>query len=99
MTSSNSGEITLSSRVAIASNQITSQLGDESVILGLNDGMYYGLNSIGTRIWGLLDRSRSVREVCEVIQEEYEVGSAECEQAVLTLLQDLQERALVEVQP
>ncbi len=83
--------------VVVAGNQITSQLGDESVILGLDDGMYYGLDAIGTRIWRLLDHPRSVREICEMIQEEYEVGSVACEDAVLNLLRDLNAKALVEV--
>ena len=97
MSNSSSHQITLDSCVIVASDQITSQLGDESVILGLSDGMYYGLDAIGTRIWSLLDRPRSVRDICGVIQEEYEVAPADCEQAVLALLRDLSDRTLVEI--
>ena len=97
MSNSNPDEISLDSCMVVTSDQITSQLGDESVILNLSDGMYYGLDLIGTRIWGLLDRPRAVREICGVIQDEYEVGPAECEQAVLALLRDLNARALVEI--
>lgn len=99
MTSPSPGEINLDSCVVVVSDQITSQLGDESVILGLNDGMYYGLDAIGTRIWALLGKPRSVREICEIIQEEYEVLPAACEEAVLALLRDLNTRALVEIRP
>lgn len=88
-------EVSIDSHVVVVREQVTSHLGDESVILSLNDGMYYGLNSLGTRIWGLLDRPRPVREICEMIQEGYEVGPAECEQAVLALLRDLIARGLV----
>lgn len=97
MASSQPAEVSLDSCVVVASEQITSELGNESVILSLNDGMYYGLDPIGTHIWRLLDRPRQVREICGVIQEGYEVGSAECEQAVLALLRDLITRGLVEV--
>jgi hypothetical protein len=45
----------------------------------------------------MLDRPRSVREICEVIQEEYEVQAPACEQAVLALLKDLNGRDLVEI--
>ncbi len=97
MTNSHPSDVSLDSYLVVASDQITSQLGDESVILSLNDGMYYGLDPIGTRIWSLLDRPRQVREICGVIQEGYEVGPAECEQAVLALLRDLIARGLVEI--
>jgi hypothetical protein len=97
MSHSSPQEVSLDSRVVVSSDQITSRLGDESVMLSLNDGMYYGLDSIGTRIWGMLDRPRSVREICQVIQEEYDVEAPACEQAVLALLQDLKGRDLVEI--
>lgn len=88
--------IGLGSRLVVTDKQITSQLGDESVILDLTDGIYYGLDSIGTSIWTLLGSPRSVQEICDLIQQEYDVGSAACEEAVLALLQDLEARALIE---
>jgi hypothetical protein len=97
MTQSYQHEINMDSRIVASSDQITSHLGAESVMLNLSDGMYYGLDSIGTRIWAMLDRPRSVREICEVIQEEYEVQAPACEQAVLALLKDLNGRDLVEI--
>ena len=97
MTSSRSEEISVDTCAVVVSDQITSQLGDESVVLGLKDGIYYGLDPIGTRIWGLLDCPRTVRQICDVIQSEYEVGTSECEKAVLALMRDLHARALIEV--
>jgi hypothetical protein len=97
MTHSCPQEISLDSCVVVSSDQITSQLGDESVMLSLSDGMYYGLDPIGTRIWSMLDHPRSVREICEVLQEEYDVQTSECEQSVLALLRDLKGRDLVEI--
>lgn len=97
MANSQPAEVSLGSNIVLASDQITSELGDESVILSLKDGMYYGLDPIGTRIWRLLDRPREVREICGVIQDGYEVAPAECEQAVLALLRDLNARGLVKI--
>jgi hypothetical protein len=38
--------------VAVAADhQVSSQLGDETVILHLEDGVYYGLDPVGTSIW------------------------------------------------
>ena len=99
MTKFCSNEINLDTCLVVASDQITSQLGDESVILGLSDGMYYGLDAIGTRIWGLLDCPQSARRICEALREDYEVQAVECEDAVLALLRDLKTRALIEIRP
>ena len=89
-------EVSLDSKMVAVNDQIASQLGDESVILNLNDGMYYGLDSIGTRIWQLLEQPRGVREICALIQDDYEVEPAECENAVLALVRELNARGLVE---
>ncbi len=47
MSNSASGLIDWESRFVVTDQQITSQLGDESVILALNEGIYYGLDEIG----------------------------------------------------
>jgi hypothetical protein len=62
--------IDFQSRFVVTEQQITSQLGDESVILDLSDGIYYGLDPIGTRIWNLLESPRSVQDLCDQLQEE-----------------------------
>jgi hypothetical protein len=83
-------------RFVVTDKQITSQLGEESVILGLDDGIYYGLDSLGTRVWTLLSSPRSAREICEDIKLDYDVSATACEEAVLALLQDMESRALIE---
>jgi hypothetical protein len=90
-------EISLDSTIVVVSDQIASQLGEESVILNLNDGMYYGLDPIGTRIWQLLEQPRGVREICALLQDEYDVATAECENEVLSLVRELNGRGLVEI--
>lgn len=97
MPNSNSEHISLESSLVVSGDQITSQLGDESVMLSLKDGIYYGLDALGTRIWGLMKQPRSVREICETIEGEYDVQPDACEQAVLALLRDLEARNLVEI--
>lgn len=98
MTTPSPDDIALDTRVAASSSQIASKLGDESVILSLSDGMYYGLDAVGTRVWALLDRPRPVREICDAIEREHDVEAPECQQAVLALVRDLVDRGLVDVQ-
>jgi hypothetical protein len=96
MPSSPDETIDLETRVVASDRQITSQLGDESIILDLDKGVYFGLDAIGSRIWTMLETPCSAREVCDVLQQEYEVAPAECEEAILALFQDLHGRALIE---
>ena len=79
----------------VSDGQITSQLGDESIILELNEGIYYGLDQIGTRVWELLQAPRSIRQICEAIRQDYDVSTDACIEAVAALVADLEARTLV----
>jgi hypothetical protein len=84
--------------VAVAADrQVSSQLGDEAVILQLDDGVYYGLDPVGTRIWALLQEPRRIADIRDRIIEEYEVDPERCERDLAGLLDDLLSRRLIEL--
>jgi hypothetical protein len=83
--------------VVAVPNQVSSSLGDEAVILELTQGIYYGLNEVGARIWMLLKQPRRAGEIRDVILDEYEVKSEAGTRDVLALLTELAERGLIEV--
>ena len=87
--------LTLDSRVVASDEQVHTSLGDEAVILGLQDGVYYGLDSVGARVWSLLVAPRRVSEIVAVVTEEFDVGPERCEHDVLALLAELAERRLI----
>lgn len=89
--------VAASSIVVAAKDQIGCDLGGEEVILDLKSGVYYGLNSVGSRIWSLLLEPISVGRVVDVITSEYEVETDECFQAVSEFLQQMIDNRLVEI--
>jgi hypothetical protein len=89
--------ISLNSTVVAVEDQVSSQVGDEAVILHMRDGIYYGLDPVGAGIWELLQEPRTVHEIRDRLLSEYEVEGARCEADLLSLLQELMERRLVRV--
>ncbi|WP_366918539.1 lasso peptide biosynthesis PqqD family chaperone [Acaryochloris sp. IP29b_bin.148] len=89
--------ISADTTVVATSEQVSSDLAGESVILNLKTGMYFGLNEVGASVWTLLQQPRSVQEICDQILNEYEVDSEQCQQDVLKLLQELIESELIEI--
>jgi hypothetical protein len=83
--------------VRAVAHQVSCDLAGEVVILNLQDGVYYGLNAVGARIWGLLEQPRSVEEIHAVLLEEYDIDAAVCEKQVAAVLNDLAAHGLVEV--
>ncbi len=72
------------------------EVNGETVLLDLASENYFGLDEIGTRIWGLLQAGSSVGETLETLLGEYEVERETLEDDVGKLLQKLQEAGLVE---
>ena len=83
------------SRVVVSDEQVSTSLGDETVILGMRDGVYYGLDAVGARVWALLATPHQVSELVHAILGEFDVTPEQCERDVLALLDDLSERRLV----
>jgi hypothetical protein len=81
----------------VLDNQVSTVLDDETVILHLEDGVYYGLDPVGTSIWQLLQEPRPVAEIRDRIVEEFDVDPERCARDLDALLSDLAERRLIEV--
>jgi len=90
--------LTRSSIVVAAEHQTSAEVDGESVILDLEEGVYYGLNPVGARIWAELQEPASVEEIAAAITAEYDVDSAQCLEDVLSLLRNLEENDLIEVE-
>lgn len=89
--------ISLESVVVAVPDQVSSDVGGEAVVLGLDRGVYYGLNAVAARIWQLIQEPRRLSDVAAVILEEYEIDRARCERDLLALVHQLIAEGLVEV--
>lgn len=85
--------------VTASKDQLASDIGGETVILGLTAGRYYGVDAVGARIWQLIQTPTRVADVCAAIVSEYEVEPVRCEQDVLELLRRMLDAGLVEEVP
>ena len=90
-------EISHGSIVVVSKDQVSCDLTGEAAILNLNDGMYYGLNEVGARIWSLLSEPIRVEQIRNQIEREYDVDVERCEKDLITLLGKLQDAGLIEV--
>jgi hypothetical protein len=90
--------ISINSLVSVSREQLSCDLVGEAVILNLRTGVYYGLDSVGARIWALLQEPRRASEVIEIVLDEYDVERNQCELDLLNLLTELEARDLLEIQ-
>ena len=89
--------ITAESTVVASENQVSTQLGDEAVILGAEEGQYFGLNDVGALVWSLVQKPVQVSRVSAAVCEQYEVEADQCLEDVIALLTDLRKKGLIHV--
>ena len=81
--------------VKIHSQAAISRLGEETVILHLESGVYFGLDPIGTRIWEGLTEGQTGQEICLAISEEFKQPVSKVEKDVRAFLEDLEANGLL----
>lgn len=52
-------------------------VGDEAVLWSERDGMYYGLDEVGTRVWRLGTAGSTLETMHRALLDEYEVDSVQ----------------------
>lgn len=83
--------------VVAVKDSVSCDLDGETVILNVPEGVYYGLDPVGTFIWQQIAQPRTINALRDAVLEEYEVEPDRCEADLLELIRDLASNRLVEV--
>ena len=84
-------------RVVASRGQLSTTLSGEAVILGLEDGVYYGLDGAGVRIWELVQQPAVLEDVANAICREFDVGREAAMTDLLALADDLVAHGLLDI--
>jgi len=76
---------------------VFSTIDGETVMMSISNGMYYGMDTIGSRIWELIAQPRKVMDLCHMLQDEFDVEQEPCLRDVLEFLNDLADENIVKV--
>lgn len=72
---------------------------DQGVILNINANRYHSLNTVGARIWELLEKPQTAGELCSHLLQEFEVDAATCQAEVMQFVSHLLERGIIHADP
>jgi len=74
-----------------------SSVGDETVILHLTNGTYYGLDALGTRIWAMIKQGIATPDICQLLADEFEIDLTTIESDARKFLMDLEAQGILVV--
>ncbi len=83
--------------MSASQTQVSCDLAGESAILEFSQGIYYGLDEIGARVWRMLDKPIVAREIIQQLLQEYEVEESTLWADVSRLLAELLDKKLIQV--
>lgn len=85
--------------LAIPEHVLSNNLGDETVLLNLQTGIYYGLDPVGSRIWALIQKHGKLGTLHALLLDQYEATSEQIWMDLVALLAQMRQKGLVEYQP
>jgi hypothetical protein len=85
------------SKYKLTTQQISSNLSGEVIILDHGKGVYYGLDEVGALVYTELEKEpQTVESLCRLVCAEYEIQESECIHDIELLIKDLIKEKLVE---
>jgi len=76
---------------------VASDIDGETVMMSIENGKYYGLDDIGSRIWELIEQPIKVSDLIDALLERFDVDRETCERDVLKFLNELNDDKILAV--
>ena len=96
-TDTSRGALTAHSRIALSKDTVSCDLAGEMAIVNLSNGVYYGLDAVGARVWALLRQPATFENLCGSLLRDYHVDGPQLEADMRTFLAELAEQGLVDI--
>ena len=66
---------------------IDGEIDDNQVMMHIGRGKYFGLNSVGKRIWTLMEEPKTFEEITTALLLEYNISADQCRKEVGAFLE------------
>lgn len=89
--------ITLAHQARPNDEVLFQEVAGEAVLLNLASERYFGLDPVGTHIWGLFNRNLTLQQVHQDLCDTYDASPEKLQQDLLALVDQLAEAGLITV--
>jgi hypothetical protein len=88
--------VTLNDSLRIPDGVATRKIGDETILLNLETGTYFGLDAVGSRFLELLEQYGDISVASRTMLGEFDVQSQTLEADILRLVEEMRSKGLLE---
>lgn len=90
-------DVPFTSRVVVPDDVLERGIGNESILLNLNNENYYGLDEVGRHFWETLEASASIQEAYDKLLSEFDVDESTLRADLTEFVGTLAEQGLIEL--
>src|ERR1700730_7417732 len=90
-------DLTHESQIVASKHQVSCDLEGEVAILNLDNGVYYGLDSVGAQMWKQIQEPTTLAQILAKLLRYYDVSSETLEFDIRRLLSELAAHGLVKI--
>jgi len=84
-------------RVRRIDDVLDTEIDDQTVMMDIEQGRYFGLNETGSRIWDLLAEPTVIGDLSDQLAAQFGVPREQCQQQVIDFLGRMMSRGLIQV--
>ena len=85
-------------RIILNQELLQSEIDGETIMMSIDNGKYYGLNTVASRIWEIIKEEPLFSELITKLVEEYNIDSLKCESDTKEFLANLIENKLIRIE-
>ena len=86
----------LPDRFSRSGDLVTTEMDGDIVALSIEQGQYFGISGIGTRLWQLLETPQNIAGLVARICAEFDIDDATARADILAFLSDLNRNGLLQ---
>jgi hypothetical protein len=90
-------KLDLETRLSVPQQVMSRLVEDETVLLDIASGTYFGLDGVGKRIWENVADGLSLGDIATVITAEFEVDDSQAQSDVIDFATELVDRGLLDI--
>jgi len=91
-------DIQAQDRFRLNQELLSSEIDGETIMMSIDNGKYYGLNTVASRIWEILKEEPLFSEIIDLLTAEYDIEKAQCESETKEFLNNLIENKLIRIE-
>jgi hypothetical protein len=73
------------------------EIDGELVMMSIENGAYYGLDTVASRVWELIENPQTIKVICDQLLEEFDVTKEQCLEDIFTFLNAMDEQKVIDI--